>query len=181
MRKELDELLCSKYPEIFKERHGDPRNTAMVWGFSCGDGWFSLIDQLCLTLSSEAIRLRDDIKHMEDVLAEQDKSKWQQWQHTAYNEEKLAEKRNLLVEATKKIPVALQVKEKFGGLRFYVHGGTEEQQNYVRFAEGLSYRICEECGAMDGTKLYTMGWHRVLCPKHAIAEYGEDLNEADDE
>ena len=47
MRKELDEKLCEKYPLIFKNRHADMTETAMCWGFECGDGWFNIIDVLC--------------------------------------------------------------------------------------------------------------------------------------
>ena len=42
MRKELDEKLCEKYPLIFKNRHADMTETAMCWGFECGDGWFNI-------------------------------------------------------------------------------------------------------------------------------------------
>ena len=54
MRRELDELLCQKYPSIFKDRHADMRSTAMCWGFSCGDGWFDLVDVLCAEIKSHA-------------------------------------------------------------------------------------------------------------------------------
>ena len=47
MRKELDEALCEKYPEIFKDRHGDMTATAMCWGFECDDGWYHIIETLC--------------------------------------------------------------------------------------------------------------------------------------
>lgn len=47
MKKELDEALCKKYPTMFKDRHGDMRETAMCWGFDCDDGWYELIDKLC--------------------------------------------------------------------------------------------------------------------------------------
>jgi len=47
MREELDKQLCDKYPEIFKDRHGDMRETAMCWGFECGDGWYNIIDGVC--------------------------------------------------------------------------------------------------------------------------------------
>lgn len=47
MKPELDKKLCEKYPQIFQERHLDMSQTAMCWGFQCGDGWFNLIDQLC--------------------------------------------------------------------------------------------------------------------------------------
>ena len=47
MRQELDDLLCSRYPEMFSQRHGPPQETSMCWGFTCGDGWFVLIDTFC--------------------------------------------------------------------------------------------------------------------------------------
>ena len=50
MKAELDEKLVKKYPLIFKDRFEDMRTTAMCWGFSCGDGWYDLIDSLCSTI-----------------------------------------------------------------------------------------------------------------------------------
>lgn len=47
MREELDKLLCERYPKIFSGRHKPATETAMCWGFACGDGWFDLIDCLC--------------------------------------------------------------------------------------------------------------------------------------
>lgn len=61
---------------------------------------------------------------------------------------------------------AVQAKEKFGGLRFYISGGTENIFNIITFAENLSYKICEECGSMDTTvKQNDKGWIRTLCAK----------------
>lgn len=50
MKKELDELLCQKYPKIFAERSLDITRSCMAWGFSCRDGWFDIIDTLCANL-----------------------------------------------------------------------------------------------------------------------------------
>ena len=47
MRQELDEKLCKDYPKIFANRFGDMRETALCWGFECGDGWYPLINLLC--------------------------------------------------------------------------------------------------------------------------------------
>jgi hypothetical protein len=58
-----------------------------------------------------------------------------------------------------------QVKEKFGGLRFYVQAATDKHYNFISFAESMSYRTCEECGAPG--KRYSMGWHKTLCDIHA--------------
>ena len=50
MSPELDALLCQRYPQIFADRHASMQTTCMCWGFSCGDGWFQLIDTLCANL-----------------------------------------------------------------------------------------------------------------------------------
>ena len=59
--------------------------------------------------------------------------------------------------------VAAQVKEKFGGLRFYIGGASERQYAYISFAEALSYKICEECGSMEDVVTEGPGWVRSLC------------------
>ena len=63
--------------------------------------------------------------------------------------------------------VATQVKEKFGGLRFYVQSATREQYAVISFAESLSYEICEECGSTKNLGR-TIGWIKVLCQDCAM-------------
>lgn len=53
MKKELDDLLCRRYPDIFRDRHGDAAETGMCQGICVGDGWFDLIDSLCAELSNQ--------------------------------------------------------------------------------------------------------------------------------
>ncbi len=59
----------------------------------------------------------------------------------------------------------VQVKEKFGGLRFYTNWETEEISNLIETAEEKSYTICEICGG-EGS-LRRGGWLKTLCDKHA--------------
>ena len=172
MRNALDEALCAKYPLIFRDRNAPMTQTAMCWGFSCGDGWYTLIDQLCRMLTSKYNQLRRDVKHIEEMIADPDKSQWNEWQHNVYNEEKLATKKAELEQALQQIPVAVQVKEKFGGLRFYGTGGDDKIHAFIWFAESISGRICEECGTMKDVMTYGMGWVRTLCPEHADNNYG---------
>lgn len=42
MRKELDDKLVADFPLLFCDRHGNMRETSMVWGFP-GDGWYEII------------------------------------------------------------------------------------------------------------------------------------------
>lgn len=52
MREELDQRLCERYPRIFSQRWGDMTETAMCWGFECGDGWYEILDALCCSIQS---------------------------------------------------------------------------------------------------------------------------------
>jgi hypothetical protein len=55
-----------------------------------------------------------------------------------------------------------QVKEKFGGLRFYINGATDAVFDRIRKAEHDSYETCEVTG--EPGKLRTdLGWHSTLC------------------
>jgi hypothetical protein len=58
-----------------------------------------------------------------------------------------------------------QVKEKFGGLRFYINGGSKEIFDIIHKYEEKSYEICEECGSAG--KVRPGGWIRTLCDEHA--------------
>lgn len=55
-----------------------------------------------------------------------------------------------------------QIKEKFGGLRFYYMGGDEFVRGMVSFAESMSYHICEKCGSTKNVT-QTSGWIKTLC------------------
>ena len=55
-----------------------------------------------------------------------------------------------------------QIKEKFGGLRFYIDAGSDEIYARISEAERLSYETCEVTG--EPGKLRTdLGWHATLC------------------
>lgn len=60
--------------------------------------------------------------------------------------------------------VVEQIKEKFGGLRFYYQGGDEQIHGMVRMAEAWAGIACEECGGIG--KRRGGGWVRTLCDKH---------------
>jgi hypothetical protein len=58
-----------------------------------------------------------------------------------------------------------QVKEKFGGLRFYINTGSDEIFKRIHLAENQSYEICETCGE-KGDMRTDLGWYSTLCNKH---------------
>lgn len=60
--------------------------------------------------------------------------------------------------------VALQVKEKFGSLRFYYQGGDEYINGLTSMAEAMSEVTCEDCGAPATQR--TSGWIKNVCDLH---------------
>jgi hypothetical protein len=145
MREELDARLCEKYPLMFKNRHAPMTETCMCWGFEHGDGWYNIINQLCANIQS----------HID----------WNNEQR-----ERLLEKNphNVPVPDAILQVVVDQVKEKFGTLRFYYHGGDDVIDGMVRMAEAMSAVTCEQCGAPAEQR--HGGWVRTLCETHE-AEY----------
>ena len=59
----------------------------------------------------------------------------------------------------------VQIKEKFGGLRFYVTNVPPKSDIYdiIHKYENLSYEICTECG--QPAHQYSDGWIYTLCDK----------------
>jgi hypothetical protein len=176
VRKELDEALCAKYPLIFKDRHANMQTTAMCWGFETGDGWYNIIDTLCGLLTSDYRQAKSRYDNIKDKVGQAPN----EWSKKIVTQEEIDEAKAKLDEETLKVPVAVQVKEKFGGLRFYVQAATDKHYQFISFAEVMSYRTCEDCGAPG--KTYTDGWHTTLCDIHAAMagreeEYEYEENE----
>ena len=132
MTPELDEKLCAKYPKIFKNRNGDRIQTCMYYGFACDDGWFNIIDSLCSVLQN----------HVEN----------ERYRHKELSDEKFDEKFQI---------VAAQVKEKFGGLRFYIDNSSDFASGAISAAESMSLVTCEFCG--NPGKSNGGGWVRTRC------------------
>ena len=139
MSPELDKKLCEKYPLIFRDRRADKRVTDMCWGFDCGDGWYNIIDALCATLDG--------------------------WYKNEVRTREWAIKKNPEIPAPPEVEpvVAAQVKEKFGGLRFYVMSSSDFCFGAIQMAESMSNRTCEVCGS-PGTINYE-GWLKCRCDK----------------
>ena len=59
----------------------------------------------------------------------------------------------------------LQVKEKFGCLRFYVGAASKEVFERIHQAENESLTVCEQCGAPGSVRQGS--WLKTLCDEHA--------------
>lgn len=134
MKEKLEKKLFEKYPKIFRQKDLPMNQTCMCWGISCGDGWYDILDALCGNIQG----------HIDDQIKDNE-----------YRKEKgEPEKEVHQIEAT-------QVKEKFGGLRFYTNTFDDYIDGLIRMAESMSYRTCEECG--NRGKPNKAGWITTLC------------------
>jgi hypothetical protein len=70
-----------------------------------------------------------------------------------------------LYDAKPRSVYVTQVKEKWGGLRFYVGSASGEFFDLIDAAEEESYTICEECGE-PGKLREDLGWILTLCDEH---------------
>jgi hypothetical protein len=61
-----------------------------------------------------------------------------------------------------------QMKEKFGGLRFYTNGHDEVVEGMIKMAESMCDDKCQDCGSEEDLGV-TSGWISVLCRSCAIA------------
>jgi len=76
--------------------------------------------------------------------------------------------------------VVAQIKEKFGGLRFYYSGGDDTIDGMVRMAEAWASNACEECGVPGHSR--SGGWIKTLCNEHdeqRQAQYKERFKQYD--
>lgn len=123
MNEELRNKLLSEFPDLFpKENPLYRRGSGVPFFIDCGDGWYKLIRDLCLSI------------------------------------------RELLKENPIEDFMVVQVKEKFGGLRFYIGAGSDKIFKRINEAEEESYHICECCG-ITGKLRTDLGWIRTLCDK----------------
>jgi len=132
--------------------YGDCKTTCLTWGIETGNGWFFLLDALCR-------QIQNHINQHNDWIKEYGKK---------YYDKCKKEKKKCNIKKTDLQPipqvVAVQIKEKFGMIRFYYNGGDNIISGMVRLAEELSDRICEDCGVMNETVVNTgKGWVRTLC------------------
>ena len=186
MKKKLQEQLLKKYPEFFQSElpiyTGDStkevlENTVKLlkqeemvipiqFGFECGDGWYMLLDQLMGEIQQYIKYKNESLDREFKIQFLWDLQRWFRFKSRKKGswKEKLAEW--IYEKAPKGKPHIFiridQIKEKFGGLRFYYSGGDDEISGMVRMAESLSYKICEYCGTTINVGR-TQGWICVVC------------------
>lgn len=184
MKTELQATLLKKYPQFFtttreiyigKEATGVELSRLLnqkelvlpiQFGFECGNGWYMLLDELMGEIENHLSNVNRNNKNVF-------KYQWM-WKLQAYLRRKYRLKSKMYAFSEwiyekaprKKIPEVTvqidQIKEKFGGLRFYYSGGDKVIHGMVSLAESLSYKICESCGSTKNIGR-TKGWITIMC------------------
>ena len=159
MNKALQNELFEKYPEIFAQKDLDKTQTLMCWGIACGDGWYNIVDMLCENIQNYCDAPHKDIVSYERWLAKAKEDGDELWAKTC--EERL-EKAIQTADSRPQVE-AVQVKEKYGTLRFYTNHYDDIINAMINFAEDMSGCTCENCGAPG--KPSKSGWIKVQCSR----------------
>jgi hypothetical protein len=130
------EDLVNKYPRIFKK----------IKHLECGSGWETLLDCLCSDIENHLKQIEYRINNPSNLGNE-------------YYQDSISSQEQL--DAI----YAVQIKEKFGGLRFYMNGVDDYISGAIAMAESISNHTCEVCGA-PGKNKPVGSWYTTLCDLH---------------
>ncbi len=139
MNSELQSKLWETYPKIFSASQSEDGEWMGLF-CECDDGWYEIINSLCR-----------NIQHTID------------WNNATGEFSKYSPKEDLIEQV-----IASQIKEKFGGLRFYYDGGYKSEAllgdilGMVAMAEAISLKVCETCGSPGKLKKLN-GWYKTCC------------------
>jgi len=137
MNLHYDKYLTKKYPMLYKDRFKSMQETAMCWGFQCGDGWFELLHALSDAITTLAVRYGLDIT----VSTVKEKYGTLSFYYVSQPLDFHSE----LIRIDKKTQE-----------RGYNLIGT-----LVRHAELATYHVCEVCG--NWAEIRGKGWMTVRC------------------
>lgn len=139
------EDLAKSYPELMER-------SSIGEHIGVGVGWFNIIDALCANIYEPFYSAKSQLKAATDYPREDNGAYLQQCE-TKYAAE------------LESLPNIVQIKEKFGSLRFYVRNSNERVYTLIGFAESMASRTCEVCGK-PGTMDSIGGWSKTHCEDH---------------
>lgn len=149
MENQLEEKLYRKYPKIFRQKDWPITQSCMGWGINTPNSWYSIIDNLCFCLQDHVDNGGKVYKKYPfgKFLARlfRNAKYYGRWVHKPIRQ----------VEA-------VQVKEKYGTLRFYTNYYDPVIDQLVMMAELMTTRICSRCGSAQDI-IETTGWISFTC------------------
>ena len=173
---EFEKKMAERFPRYFGEN-------AFFGGFAIGEGWYDIIGNLVAQIDHYTKWKRNTRAHQLRLDRARDKGRdavldfiCKGKEPTTWDEDRA----DNIMETPPAIPDRVewirveQIKEKFGGLRFYYSGGDEHIAGMVTMAEVWAGRSCETCGNLG--KRREGGWIRTLCDTHE-AEHQAKMKE----
>jgi hypothetical protein len=142
--------LAEKYPLMFT----NPWN-----GVDVPDGWYDIVDNLCAIIQN----------HIDGV------ARNREWT-IRWNENPVSPGQDDIRPVPELVPQVsvIQIKEKFGTLRFYYENHTDFVDGLVSMATAMTAITCETCGHPGRLRSMNRRWIRTLCDTHD-AESAESI------
>jgi hypothetical protein len=160
--------MTEKYPRYFGEgkRYG---------GFAIGEGWYPIIETLVGNIdhytkwrrnmrANDLRKQRAKDKGMEALIEFMCGKKGREPSDWDIERAETAMENDIDITPKLNWIEVQQIKEKFGGLRFYYDGGDERISGLVDMAETWANHTCETCGNKGQKR--SGGWVRTLCDFH---------------
>jgi len=148
--------LIATYPRLFEHRNDEPY---IEYGIECLSGWNDILDNAFNLMYSDykwsLIELKD--------------AQCRDSSLTDY-ELRIEMQQARVANELAKLPILVQVKEKFGTLRIYADNTNDYHKGVIAMAEAMSSLTCEVCG--NSGELDRRRWHiRTLCEHHIAEKY----------
>ena len=160
MQQPYNNILCTRYPRLFRNRWRPPGSSVQHWSFECDIGWFAIIDRACDLITRHvyhARRRRVRALLVNRAMRRARRGDFSSLERIYYQSANKQGWDIMLDELSKdgfpytEVPenftvVADQIKEKWGSLRFYCTGGDDYVAGVIAMAETMSSLLCGSCG-----------------------------------
>lgn len=177
MDQNLDEQICKECPNLYSQRNGDLRTTAMCWGFECNSGWFKIIYELSKELEAEILKLPESER--EYTCASQVKEKYGILRFYMHSE--TDEMSYLIREAEQKSSITCEICGKEGELRGFgwlrtvceehSQGESTYEQNIKEFEKANPRRKQKE--SLSNKLYFITRWFKY--PKMCLDDIKQDI------
>jgi hypothetical protein len=141
-----------------------------AFDFSVPEGWEPLVEALLDQISHAAKRWPEVCDIRDDLFVKQGVTTVGELADCEWIERYFAQYPTDPFEGF----VVMQVKEKWGELRFYTMNGPNKVDHYVDLAERVSHVTCQVCGKMGAEGVYEGSWFSRRCAEHAPSETDDE-------
>lgn len=146
--------LIEKYPLIFAPYKGNPGSVNWL---DIPDAWIPVIDDLCGSIQ----------RHIDYVRRYQPNPGYVEG--SVYNPDDITTHKSIEIKPNQ--VTCIQMKEKYGGLRFYASNADETVEGMIDMAEYICNNICQSCGTRENLGI-TNGWISICCKECYDADKG---------